>query len=103
MQADTERFERDNEYEGCAEREAQENAETWREIMAPVEAAAERAASEMIRRKLVDRFIPGAPTPLGFEAGRNARDECISEQILSDVRGAFLAWLPDDVKALVEE
>lgn len=78
-------------------------AEQFRETIDIVLAAAEKAALVMDKAGMIDRWLPGYPTPLGFQPGVMLTREQAVSQIRSEVRGAFVAWLIDGVKNEVEE
>ena len=78
-------------------------AEQFRETIDIVLAAAEKAAAAMDKAGMIDRWVPGYPTPTGFQPGLRLTREQVLQHIRADVRGAFVAWLEDGVKFEVEE
>ncbi len=100
---DTERFEREDEYEDSAEREAREQAERVRDIIDDVRAAAELAVTKLKALNVLDQWAAGEVTPCGFQKGRYVPDESMIDQVRSDAAGSLIPWLREDVKALVEE
>lgn len=97
-----ERSEREDEYEGSVEREAAENAQRVREILAPVLALAERAMAEIIALKVVDRFQPGFENACGWQPGKIFSDDDLQAAVYSDVRAAFTPWLKPEVRDLCD-
>ncbi len=103
LSEDRERFESEDEYEGCAEREAQEAAEWLRDDLEEFAAAARKLGEKLRSRRVSEQWKPGAANAIGFQPGYRITNEAMDAQIRADALGVFTPWLREDVRALVEE
>lgn len=83
--------------------EIEADAERITGILAPVLEAAERAARKLIAARVTDPTLPGFENQCGWQEARRLDDEALVATISAEVRGAFTAWLTDELKARLEQ
>jgi hypothetical protein len=97
------RTEREDEYEGSAERELSERAEHIDDLLDTLLMDVERLGRRLLSQRVIEHELAGFDNEFGFQPARRASDEEVLAQMRADVRGAFTAWLTKDLKERLEQ
>lgn len=103
MSLSDDRCELDTEDDREQRAEYDADAETVRDLLAPILAAAERAAEKLIALRVVNSTLPGFENECGWQPATRVSDADVIAQIQSDVRGAFIPWLTDELQKRLEQ
>ncbi len=103
LEATSDRFDCEGDDDFFVTREAEQDAESVREILERVRDVARRAAAELIALKVVEYNVAGFENACGYQPGFRLTPQQMTEQMEHEAVNAFVPWLTSPVKELVEE